>query len=191
MSTIKTRLISDERFIITKLINNERKVSCSCCGFCGFFDIGVLLYDAGFSGTRSAGPASPVFLSFDEITLKMSAVGGGSFRDDSDKPPPVGNRNYRRRRACWRFLCREVVVVDGQIESETNRTIGGGTTTGKNLWDDICLPLLGPEQQSGTYIYSISFNAWWITRTFDTNRGRFQRSDTNYEVIKWEITEQI
>ena len=164
-------------------------VSCSCCeqGFCKFFTLGSLLYVAGFSGTRGFGPDSPVFMDFSEVDLRMDLVGeDGPIGDDSDKP---GN-TYSRYRACWRFLCREVSVSGGSIRSETNTPIGGPTTTGKNLWNDVCLPIFGPEQQSGTYIYAVNFLGWrQRQRLGDPGRPfDFRPSDTKYDAYKWKIT---
>jgi hypothetical protein len=168
-----------------KVLTKEGKVSCECCGYCKYFDIEVLLYQANFSGGV---PDSEIFLSFDDVDLVMSAVGINSeFQDKSDQPAP----GWKRERACWRFLCREVSVSDGQITSEKNTYIGGPTTTGKDLWVDICLPLFGPETESGTYIYSVDFYGWAKSRSRTPPSPRqFQPSDTGYEVIKWKVTKQ-
>jgi hypothetical protein len=53
-----------------KVILKGGKVSCSCCGFCKYFDIDVLLYEAGFSRSRYTNPisASP------DLTLDFNGV---------------------------------------------------------------------------------------------------------------------
>jgi len=190
MPTIKTQLVSDKPRIITKIVNGQILVSCSCCGYCSYFDISVLLYNAGFSGSKGNGPDTiPVLLDFGNIILEMNPIDSNSYCDDSDRP---SGDFWRRINACWRFLCREVNVLNGEIISESNKEIGGSTTTGKSLWEDICFPLFGDEEQSGTYIYSINFLGWGKSTIVNGLRiNEFVPSDQCYDIIIWKITEQI
>jgi hypothetical protein len=92
--------------------------------------------------------------------------------------------------ACWRFLCREVVVDENQVlTSEKNTQIGGPTTNDKDLWLDICKPLFGNETESGTFIYAIEFFGWKSRKTRNTPQV-FVASDTAYGVIKYKIIKQ-
>ena len=167
---------TDEATGRPKIVTKDGKVSCSCCGYCKYFDIDVLLYEAGFSGGNYAEPVSAM----PKLTLDFSFIDFADAYDDSDKP----SGNWGRKNACWRFLCREVSVSDGQITSETNKEIGGPTTNNKDLWEDICKPLFGDETESGTFIYSIGFQGWHQPFSKPT---AFIPSDTGYEVEKWQI----
>jgi hypothetical protein len=165
-----------------KVILKGGKVSCSCCGFCKYFDIDVLLYEAGFSGSGYTNPisASP------DLTLDFNGESENDFDSDEDRP----SGEYHRVAACWRFLCREVVVDENQVlTSEKNTQIGGPTTNDKDLWLDICKPLFGNETESGTFIYAIEFFGWKSRKTRNTPQV-FVASDTAYGVIKYKIIKQ-
>lgn len=137
--------------------------SCSCCneGICSGFDLDMLLFNFP--------PEGYVFTPIDAGFVE-------------GLPTLTG---YKRKDACLRFLCREVVVAGGVIVSENSTEFGGPTTNGKDLWLDICRPLFGDETLTGNYFYVIEFEGW----IEDGPRPRdWISADDQYYVTKYLVT---
>jgi hypothetical protein len=179
-----------------KVILKDGKVSCSCCGYCKYFDIENLLNIFGSRGQAGFG-GSAILAGIDVgegYQLEGQDFGVIGFENQPD-PPVVGDFKVIPKDACLRFLCREVIVDGGIITSETNTYIGGPTTTGKDLWEDICFPLFGDESQSGTYLYIVKFFGWYSDWGFNPEGYSvypryWQSSDENGEVWKLKITRE-
>lgn len=161
--------------MITIKITTEGKVitkgglpSCACCGLCSNFDLDFFLYDFPEEGGGVVGG-----FTFDDMGTRFQ-------QGETDK------EGFKRKKACLRWLCREVVVLNGVITSERNTEFGGPTTNGKNLWIDIVRPLWGDETLSGTYVYGIEFYAW--VSTGEERPRDWESADDEYYVTKYFVT---
>lgn len=123
----------------------DGKVSCGCCVLCSNFDLDFFFDE--LPRTEGAGLVVVGDFTFDDKGTLLQQ--GETYKG-----------GFKRRKACLRWLCREVVVSNGVITSERNTEFGGPTTNGKDLWVDIVRPLWGDETLSGTYVYEIEFYGW-------------------------------
>jgi hypothetical protein len=62
MATIRTQLVGSERRIITKVVNGQRRVSCSCCP-----SEGCCMYPADRLWLTGLGPTPEGFFTFDDL----------------------------------------------------------------------------------------------------------------------------
>jgi hypothetical protein len=156
-----------------KVIIKDGKPSCDCCGvLCSIFDLDLLLYTLHYGGYVLAG------YTFD-IEGDLFQQGALTLEGYLVQP--------KRKLACLRWLCREVVVSGGVIVSESNTEFGGPTENNKDLWVDICEPLFGDETHSGTFLYVIEFCGW----QGGTVSPRYWISaDDEYYVTKYFVTKQ-
>jgi hypothetical protein len=124
METIKTQLIDGERRIITKIINEERKVSCSCC------ELGCCMYSANQFGTLFGAGDLPDILKVNwtnRFTNIINKTGSG-YESGPITLTIVNNR--------W-------TLKDTSTTPETVRSVGqclirgdGNLTEGDNLVED-------------------------------------------------------
>ena len=155
-----------------KIITKGGLPSCTCCGgaLCSDFDLDLLLHTLHPDGYVLDGYT---------FAFQGEGVQQGALIVPGYLVQP------KRKRACLRWLCREVVVSGGVIVSESNTSFGGPTTNNKDLWDDICQPLHGDETVSGTFLYVIEFFGWIelgpAPRIWD-------RADDEYYVTKYFVT---
>jgi hypothetical protein len=149
---------TEEGLIITKTVNGVKRISCSCCCFCRGYDLDLLLYGQG-SG-----------LKFDEYLGRL-ALGCGDEEAFEDLKP---DDDYRKRQACYRWLCRETSLIDGQPVTISN-SVGGPTTNNRDL-NDLLFECLGErsefaglvagldgfggEQYGRCYLYGFEFYGW-------------------------------
>ena len=154
-----------------KIITKSGKPSCACCGgICSIFDLDLLLHTLHPNGYVLAGYT---FAFQGELFQQGALIVPGYLVQP------------KRKRACLRWLCREVVVSGGVIVSESNTSFGGPTKNNKDLWDDICQPLHGDETVSGTFLYVIEFFGW--IELGPTPRV-WDRADDEYYVTKYLVT---
>jgi len=146
-----------------KVITKSGLPSCSCCGqgLCSAFNLDMLL--------SSFPPDGYTFEEEGELFEEGLATLTG----------------YKRKEACFRWLCREVVVSGGVIVSESNTAFGGPTENAKDLWIDICRPLFGDETRSGNFFYRIDFRGW---EQLGAKPRIWISEDDQYYVTKYFIT---
>jgi hypothetical protein len=170
MATIRTQLVDGDRRIITKVVNGQRRVSCSCCCLCQIFDTEMLLnfskndhYTRMKRSVEVGGPLS--FFSVEEQNYQSENLGFRGF----DYQFSVGGINTRptsgrigewllRKPACLRWLCRCVEIDENEdISVIQQHEYGGPTVNNLDLWEDVVLPRWGEETESGTFLYIVIF----------------------------------
>jgi hypothetical protein len=179
-----------------KIILKDGKVSCECCGCESVKKILDTGYFSGWehSVLKNGKLPPPPTINFSGLNLTLNLL-GQTLRLVSSNPAPGfacrTNGVDRIVRTCLRFLCRSVNIEGGVIKSESNTEFGGPTTTGKDLWDDICKPEFGNETQSGTYMYIISFKGWryfyYSNPEYTYSGPRIIKGDDDYEIFKYKV----
>jgi len=148
--------------IITKVVNGQRRVSCSCCCFCRSYDLDFMLYSAGADLDRG----------HDYLSLLKEECG-----DIAAWEALQPNGLYLPKRACLRWLCRQTSLTEsGPVTTST--FIGGPTTNDRDL-NDLLLECVGersgfaglangdetrlfdPEEYGKCYLYGFEFYGWW------------------------------
>jgi hypothetical protein len=182
--TIKTQLVEGQPRIITKVVNGQRRVSCSCCCFCNEYDLDLLLYGVGIGG-----------LKFDEYLNRLKEQCGNVEAWEALRP----DGRYKKERACLRWLCRRTVLQNGEPVTISN-SVGGPTTNDRDL-NDLLFECLGervgfagllngeslpPEEYGRCYLYGFEFYAWHRRRRTGDQGWSFDwvSSDLHYDVYR-------
>jgi hypothetical protein len=173
--------------IITKVVNGQRRVSCSCCCFCRQYDLDLLLYGEGIGG-----------LNIDEYLSLLKEEGGDIAAWEELQP----DGNYRKKQACLRWLCRETSLIDGQPVTISN-SVGGPTLNDRDL-NDLVLESMGersgfaglangdegrnfePEEYGRCYLYGFEFYGWYRRRKKGQNgyEPDWVGSDIHYDIYR-------
>jgi hypothetical protein len=159
--------------IITKVVNGQRRVSCSCCCFCSNYDL-----DDVYGSERLV----------DDFLLLVEEA-GDQVAFDNLRPD---NRNWRQKDACLRWLCRRVVLVDGS-PVVISHSLGGPTTNDRDL-NELVMEGLGEvenkpglargggqtsdEEYGRCYLYEFSFYGWGL------RAGEWISSDLLYMISR-------
>jgi hypothetical protein len=159
---IKTQTIAGQRRVLVKVVNGVRRVSCSCCCFCGSYNLDDFIPVR--SSTRSRLPL-----------VQVSAGCGDPAAFNALRPGP----RHVIKKACLRWLCRKVDLVNNQPVANL-RPIGGPTTNNRNL-NDLLLGCLGPradhpglangEEYGECYLYEFEFYGWALWGKRDDGPG--------------------
>jgi hypothetical protein len=186
---VKTQLVSGQRRIITKLVNGVRRVSCSCCCFCRDLDLDLLLYGAGIDGLKPSEYANLLREECGDIAAWEALQPDG---------------RYRKHEACFRWLCRQTVLVDGEPVN-ISTTYGGPTTNNRDL-NDLVLECMGeragfaglangdngrllPDEEYGScYLYVFEFYGWQRRRRLNKEWGPdWVSSDLHYDIYRRDV----
>jgi hypothetical protein len=174
MATVKTQIVNREPRIITKTIDGERRVSCSCCGECFWENYDIDNFIPVLSSTRS------------QISFENIATGCGDEDAFNGLKP---NNNYKKRSACLRWLLRQVVLINGAAIT-ISRPIGGPTTNNRDLNELLfeCVGLGKPSLANGEeydkcYLYEFEFYGWALSGT-ESGGPAWISSDFIYDIYR-------